>query len=143
MDTTAQPLSQLVSLLGSSLALYVADAGIWTYPGSEEIKFALAELVDDHHSLLERAGAILEERGVPVPRHPYPIRFTATHDLDLRVLLPRIVAGLESQVVELERTAAAGGDAEGLGLVREAITSTRSHLNDLQQVLARPRAAAG
>ena len=47
MDTTAQPLSQLVSLLGSSLALYVADAGIWTYPGSEEIKFALAELVDD------------------------------------------------------------------------------------------------
>jgi hypothetical protein len=131
-----------VSLLGSSLALYVADAGIWTYPGAEEIKLALADLADDHRSLIDRAGAVLEDRGADVPRHPYPIQFTATHDLDLRALLPRIVAGLESQAAALENTAAAGGDAEETGLVGEALTSTRAHLNDLRQLLARPRDAS-
>jgi hypothetical protein len=131
-----------VSLLGSSLALYVADAGIWTYPGAEEIKLALADLADDHRSLIDRAGAVLEDRGADVPRHPYPIQFTATHDLDLRALLPRIVAGLESQAAALENTAAAGGDAEETDLVGEALTSTRAHLNDLRQLLARPRDAA-
>ncbi|MEI6240595.1 MAG: hypothetical protein WCR51_09405 [Planctomycetia bacterium] len=143
MNTPIAPLSRVVSLLGSSLAMYVADAGIWTYPGAEEIKLALADLADGHRSLIERAGAILEDRGAEVPRHPYPIQFTATHDLDLRSLLPRIVASLESQVAGLEGTAAGGGDAEELDLVREAITSSRAHLNDLQQLLARPRIAAG
>jgi len=136
------PLPSLVSLLGSSLALYVADAGIWTYPGSEEIKLALADLADDHRSLIDRAGAVLEDRGADVPRHPYPIQFTATHDLDLRALLPRIVAGLESQAATLENTAAAGGDAEEIDLVGEALTSTRAHINDLRQLLARPRDAS-
>jgi hypothetical protein len=131
-----------VSLLGSSLALYVADAGIWTYPGSEEIKLALADLADDHRSLIDRAGAVLEDRGADVPRHPYPIQFTATHDLDLRALLPRILAGLESQAASLENTAAAGGDAEETDLVGEALTSTRAHINDLRQLLARPRDAS-
>jgi hypothetical protein len=131
-----------VSLLGSSLALYVADAGIWTYPGAEEIKLALADLADDHRSLIDRAGAVLEDRGADVPRRPYPIQFTATHDLDLRSLLPRIVAGLESQAVALENTAVAGGDAEETDLVGEALTSTRAHLNDLRQLLARPRDSA-
>jgi hypothetical protein len=131
-----------VSLLGSSLALYVADAGIWTYPGAEEIKLALADLADDHRSLIDRAGAVLEDRGADVPRRPYPIQFTATHDLDLRSLLPRIVAGLESQAAALENTAVAGGDAEETDLVGEALTSTRAHLNDLRQLLARPRDSA-
>jgi hypothetical protein len=124
------------------LALYVADAGIWTYPGAEEIKLALADLADDHRSLIDRAGAVLEDRGADVPRRPYPIQFTATHDLDLRSLLPRIVAGLESQAAALENTAVAGGDAEETDLVGEALTSTRAHLNDLRQLLARPRDSA-
>jgi hypothetical protein len=143
MNTPIAPLPRLVSLLGSSLAMYVSDAGIWTFPGAEEIKLALADLADDQRSLIERAGAVLEDRGVEVPRHPYPIQFTATHDLDVRSLLPRIVAGLDAQAAELERLAAAGGDADEADLVGEALTSTRAHLNDLRQLLARPRIAAG
>jgi hypothetical protein len=103
---------------------------------------AHADLADDHRSLIDRAGAVLEDRGADVPRHPYPIQFTATHDLDLRALLPRIVAGLESQAAALENTAAAGGDAEETDLVGEALTSTRAHINDLRQLLARPRDAS-
>lgn len=143
MNTPIASLPRLVSLLGSSLAMYVADAGIWTFPGAEEIKLALADLADDQRSLIERAGAALEDRGVEVPRHPYPIQFTATHDLDVRSLLPRIIAGLEAQAAELDWLAASGGDADDAGLVEEALTSSRAHLNDLRQLLARPPVAAG
>ena len=143
MSHCQTPLQRLVSLLGSSLAMYVADAGIWSYPGAEEIKLALADLVDDHRSLVERAGAILEDRGADVPRHPYPIQFTATHDLDLRALLPRILSGLEAQAAELEKAVAAGPGSEDAGLVGEAIASTRAHLDVLRQVLARAAPAAG
>ena len=140
---TATPLANLVSQLGSSLAMYVSDAGIWSYPGAEEIKLALAALVDDHRSLIERAGAALEDRGFEVPRHPYPIQFTATHDLDLRALLPRVITGLKTQVAALEKTAVSADDPEAADLVGEAITSTRTHLDALQQLLARPHAPAG
>jgi hypothetical protein len=137
------PLASLVSELGSSLAMYVSDAGIWTYPGAEEIKLALAALADDHRSLIERAGAALEDRGLDVPRHPYPIQFTATHDLDLRALLPRVITGLKSQVAALEKTAVSADDPEAADLVGEAITSTRSHLDALNQLVARPHVPTG
>jgi len=140
---TDPPLANLVSQLGSSLALYVSDAGIWSYPGAEEIKLALAALADDHRSLMDRAGAALEDRGLDVPRHPYPIQFTATHDLDLRALLPRVITGLKSQVAALEKTTVSTDDPEAADLVGEAITSTRSHLDALNQLVARPHVPTG
>jgi hypothetical protein len=140
---TDPPLANLVSELGSSLAMYVSDAGIWTYPGAEEIKLALAALADDHRSLIERAGAALEDRGLEVPRHPYPIQFTATHDLDLRALLPRVIAGLKAQISAIEKTAVSADDSEAADLVGEAITSTRSHLDALNQLVARPHVPTG
>jgi len=144
MLSTTPPLARLVSLLGSSLAMYVSDAGIWSFPGAEEIKLALADLADDHRSLVERAGAALEERGMEPPRPVYPIQFTATHDLDLRTLLPRIIAGLKSSLGEFDRMAAdAATDPQAAELLGEAATSTRTHVDALEQVLARPRAVAG
>jgi len=140
---TDTPLANLIFELGSSLAMYVSDAGIWSYPGTEEIKLALAALADDHRSLIDRAGAALEDRGLEVPRHPYPIQFTATHDLDLRALLPRVITGLKAQVAALEKAAIPADDPEAADLVGEAITSTRTHLDALQQLLARPHVAAG
>lgn len=144
MHHTTSPLSRLVSMLGSSLAMYVSDAGIWTYPGGEEIKLAIAGLADDLRSFVDRAGVALEERGVEVPRPIYPIQFTATHDLDLRTLLPRIIAGLKSILGGLEGLSVdAATDPQADELLREAAASTRTHIDALEQVLARPRAATG
>jgi hypothetical protein len=55
------PLVQLLDVLQPSLAMYLADSGIWTYPGDEEIKLALADLVGDHRSLVERSAVMLED----------------------------------------------------------------------------------
>ncbi|MFM8704780.1 MAG: hypothetical protein ACKOHG_13100 [Planctomycetia bacterium] len=140
--TTTAPLARLLSSLDSSLAMYVADAGIWSYPGDEEIKLAIADFVGDQRSIMERAGTILEESGEATPRHAYPIQFTATHDLDLKSLLPRIIAGARRQVAELDAVIAAGGDPAAIDLVREAQATTHRHADILAQLGSRPQAAA-
>lgn len=140
--TTSAPLVRLLSTLDSSLAMYVADAGIWSYPGDEEIKLAIADFVGDQRSIMERAGTILEEGGESTPRHAYPIQFTATHDLDLKSLVPRINAGARRQVDELDAIIAAGGDPAAIDLVREARSTTHRHADILAQLASRPQAAA-
>jgi hypothetical protein len=135
------PLRRLVATLESSLAMYISDSGIWSYPGPEEIKLALADLVGDHRSLLDRAGTVLAEREVAAPRTAYPLSFTALHDLDLKNLLPRVIQGLEAQAVACESVAAvAGDDTTAVELAREAVQTNRRHADQLRQLLAKSRA---
>ena len=137
----SDPLRRLVAALESSLAMYVSDSGIWSYPGPEEMKLALADLAGDHKSLLDRAGTVLAEREVAAPRTAYPLSFTAWHDLDLRYLLPRVIDGLKAQIGALESVAAAAGDdATAADLAREAVETNRRHAAQLEQLVAKSRA---
>lgn len=134
------PLAELVRLLGSSLAMYVADAGIWSYPGDEEVKLALADLVGDQRNVHDRSAAVLDSRNVPVPGRDFPIRFTATHDVDLRFLLPRILEELRRQVTTLDGIIeASADDPETLELAREARGTTLGHCDVLSQVASKAR----
>ena len=136
----AEPLAHLVAVLQPSLAMYLADSGLGTYPGPDQIRLALADLVADHRSLIDRGTAILEEREVPVPKVFYPLSFTCLHDVDLRHFLPRIVAGLRRQTGELERIAAVADDASAAGLAAEALRSMPQHIDSLEQIATRLRA---
>ena len=134
-------LRRLVAVLESSLAMYVSDSGIWSYPGPEEIKLALADLVGDHKSLLDRAGTVLAEREVAAPRTAYPLSFTALHDLDLKSLLPRVIQGLDAQAAACQAVAAvAGDDTTASDLAREAVETNRRHGEKLCKLLAKSRA---
>ena len=136
---SSDPLCRLLDVLQPSLAMYLADSGIWSYPGKESIKLALADLVGDHRSLVERAAVATEDRGIAVPSPAYPISFTGCHDVDMRSLLPRVVAGLRGQAAAIDviiaSTAADGVAAE---LAREAKATTLSHINVLEQVATSP-----
>ena len=134
------PLVRLLDVLQPSLAMYVADCGIWSYPGPEEIRLALAALVGDQRSVVDRAVQILEEREVAVPKNAYPISFSGWHDVDLRHVLPRIVAGLERQLPELEQLAAASDDAAAAGLAAEALARGRYHVEALKTIAAKLQA---
>jgi len=138
-------LFRLLSLLHASMAMYVADAGIWSYPGDEAIKLALADLVGDHKNIVERAGVVLEQRHINLPRLAYPIHFTATHDIDLRSLLPRILNELQKQLVEIDEiiesiSKTTDADPISLELAREARGTTLGHSDVLGQLLVRQRA---
>lgn len=140
------PLATLLDILQPSLAMYLADSGIWSYPGAEEIKLALADLVADHRSLVERAGERFDVRGGVPPATSYPIHFTGCHDVDIVALAPRVSEGLRGQIGRLDaliaatRADGAAADAEAHGLAREARDSSAAHLAALEQVLAATRA---
>ncbi len=132
---SSDPLCRLLDVLQPSLAMYLADSGIWSYPGREAIKLALADLVGDHRSLVERAAVAIEDRGMVPPGHAYPIGFTGCHDVDMKSLLPRVVAGLRGQVAAidsiLESTA---GDRVADELAREAKGTSLGHIDVMEQV---------
>jgi len=134
---SSDPLCRLLDVLQPSLAMYLADSGIWSYPGKESIKLALADLVGDHRSLVERAAVAIEDRGIAVPSVAYPIGFTGCHDVDMRSLLPRVVAGLRGQVSAIDAILASTAD-DGLAaeLAGEAKATTLSHIDVLDQVAA-------
>jgi hypothetical protein len=136
----ADRLVELLRVLQPSLAMYVAESGIWSYPGPEEIRLAVADLVGDQRNVMDRAALILEEREVAVPKNAYPISFSGWHDVDLRHVLPRIVAGLERQQPELERIAATPDDAAAAGLAAEALKSTRQHIEVFKTIAAKLQA---
>jgi hypothetical protein len=121
--------------LGSSLALFIDDSGIWSRPGAEEIKLALADLCTDLRSLFDRAGVLLDEQDIPPPQPEYPIRFTALHDIDLGYLLPQVQQETRSQIAVVESCGDVAGD---LGdLLREARMTLQSHLDVFEQLASK------
>jgi hypothetical protein len=132
---SADPLSRLLDVLQPSLAMYLADSGIWSYPGKESIKLALADLVGDHRSLVGRAATELEERGIASPSPAYPITFTGCHDVDMKSLLPRVISALRGQVAAIDTIiASTGNDAVAADMAREAKATSLGHVDVLEQI---------
>jgi hypothetical protein len=139
---STDPICRLIAAIQPSILMYLADSGIWSYPGEESIKLALADAVDDLKSVVERAGTVLQDREVAVPpRVAYPLAFTGLHDVDLRSLLPRVIDGLRRQFAEIDAvTGAAGADAAAADLVGNAKQSLQQHIDALEQVTAKVKA---
>lgn len=138
------PVARLMQLFEGSLPMYIADSGIWSYPGPEEVKLALADLVGDQKSLVERAGGILEGRSIPLPVRGYPLAFASLHDLDLQCLLPRILEGLRGQVAAIDAVIASiVEDPAAVELARDARAATAGHLDVLANLAGRARPHAG
>lgn len=131
------PLARLIHVIQPSLAMYLADCGLWTYPGPEEIRLAVADLVADQRNLLDRATIVLEERQQVRPRLAYPISFSGWHDVDLGFILPRVIESLERQRAELEVIAGVPDDAAAAGLAADGVRSVRQHLDALRDALPR------
>lgn len=141
MSTTppaAEPVSRLLQLLNGSLPMYLADSGVWSYPGPQDLKQAVADIVGDQKSIVDRAGAMLEERSI-VPRgHEYPLAFASLHDLDMRHLLPRLIESFKRQLAGIDAIIDAGSnDAAAIELAREARTAAVGHLEQLTQFVGR------
>ena len=141
MPTAALP--QLVAILETSPVMYVADSGVWSYPGDEDLKLALADIVGDQRNVAERAAAVLAEREVAPPQTGYPLSYTAWHDLDLVYLLPRLIEGMRRQVAAIDvLVAARPDDATAMELAAQAKATTLGHIDVLEQQASRLRHAS-
>ena len=138
-DLSSERLVHLMQSLGPSLALFIDDSGIWSRPGAEEIKLAIADLCTDLRSLIDRAGVLLDERDIPTPQAEYPIRYTALHDIDLGYLLPQLHQETRSQIAAVESWGDTAGD--GGDVLREARITLQSHLDVLAQLSAQKKSS--
>ena len=136
----SNPLVRLVETIESSPAMYLADSGIASYPGAAEFRSALAALVSEQKDVLTRAATIIEQREQPLPQAPFPIAFTAWHDVDLRYLVSRVIESLKRQAVDFAALAAQGGDAAATELAGRAQEIARRHADALEQLAVRLRA---
>ena len=136
----SDPLVRLVETIESSPAMYLADSGITSYPGAAEFRSALAALVSEQKDVLTRAATIIEQREQPLPQAPFPIAFTAWHDVDLRYLVSRVIESLKRQAVDFAALAAQGGDAAATELAGRAQEIARRHADALEQLAVRLRA---
>lgn len=134
-------LQQLLDLIEPTLPMFLADAGLTTFPGPESIRAALESLVADQRDLVERAGTLLDEQGGAAPRRGYPIRYTALHDVDLASLLPGLVTAIDQQAAALDTLLGSTAPGPEADLVRDALQSARFH-GDALRALAAPRPAA-
>jgi len=133
-------LARLVAVLESSPAMYLADSGLASYPGPNEIRIGLSAIAADHRRVLARAAETLAEREVAAPRTRYPLAFTGWHDVDLGWLLSRVLERLRAQLGELDCIASAPDDAAARELAAEAAAVTRRHVDRLADLAARHRA---
>lgn len=136
----ADPLARLFDILQPAPAMYLADSGLWSYPGPEELRLALADLVAAHRGILDRATVVLEEREVPVPKTAYPLSYTGWHDVDLASMLPRVILSLKTQLAQLESIVAAPDDASASGLAAETLRINRQEIDVLEQLATKLRA---
>lgn len=139
-DGSRELLIRCMQSLGPSLALFIDDSGIWSRPGAEEIKLAIADLCTDLRSVFDRAGVLLEACDVPAPQVEYPIRFTALHDIDLGYLLPQLIQETRGQVAALAAASDVSGEAGDL--LREARSTLQSHVEVLEQLQQKRSASA-
>ncbi len=133
-------LARLVAVLDSSAVMYLADCGLTTYPGPDDVRRVLGDLAAAHKDVVARAAEILADREVAVPRPGYPLAFTGWHDSDLAALMPRLLDGLRRQLGELDCIAATQDDAAARELATQAAATTRRHTDRLADLAARLRA---
>ncbi len=139
-------LARLIRLLRRSPLMYLADSGIWTYRGDEDLKLALADLAADHQNFIDRAETILVDDELELPQSAFPLSFTGWHDVDLGFLLGRLTADLAERQREIARIVeeadlAASHDGVTAGraaeLIREVRAAIDGHLDLLAQQQAR------
>ena len=144
-------LTRLVRLIRQSPLMYLADSGIWTYRGKEDLKLTLADVVDEQRGIVDRAEAILVAEQLELPMTAFPLAFTGWHDADLGFLLSRVIddlvaqqAKIDSLVEEADAVAVhgGGGASRTAELVREARAAVNIQIDTLRQQASRLKSHA-
>jgi len=143
---SGEVLSRLICLLRRSPLMYLAESGIWTYRGGEDLKLVLADVAADHQNFIDRAETILNDQELELPQSAFPLSFTGWHDVDLGFLLGRVIVDLtnrQREIVSLiegaDLAASHGGFTAGRAaeLVREVRAAIDGHVDTLTQQQAR------
>lgn len=131
----ARTLSEVLRRESRSFLQYVRDADLWAAPSDRKWVADLRHLAETEAASLDRLAAFLQSRRVPLPgARAFPQAFTAFNFVNVRSVLPRLVAEQERDVRELERDIATLTD-EWRGPAAELLALKRTNLEALHRLL--------
>jgi hypothetical protein len=141
---TIAVLLRLLRLLLRSLANYLRDARPWYLAEHQGAWDAVPRLAADQQRYARRVAQALLALGTRPEPGPFPLRFTAVHDLSLAYLLEALVAEQRQAVAEIAQCVAALAAILPLReLAEEILGNAQGHLEILEAALHEVKNPAG
>lgn len=132
-------LNRVLSILDSSLPIYLNQTSPWLHPSKknrdERAREVLADMVADQRNLIERITQIIQLTGEQILTGKFPMDYTNTNDVSLEYLLRTLVHYQKQDVVAIE---ACFNDlpsgCTSRSLIQETLGSARAHLDALEEL---------
>ncbi len=122
-------LNQLLRPLARSLPRYLEFARPWTGVDGKAVRDALASLVADQRAYALLVSEAVFEYGARPDPGPFPMEFTAIHDLALEFVLGRVVEDHRAHVDVIQRCSRQLESFPPLrSLADEVLSNAREHL---------------
>jgi hypothetical protein len=126
-------LNQLVVDLGRSLLQFVGEVSPWSPANADAARGTVARLISQQRNHVEQLAELLDKRGCRVDYGVYPAVYTDLHFLSLKSLLPRVIAGQQALIVELDEAAhTCVDDSEAATVLNDILAAERAGIEELK-----------
>lgn len=141
-EHTINVLSHLLAIHNRSLPVYLNSARPWTRRQGEPAVEVLQEIADAHLRMVDRIGSMIVELDGVVRYGEFPMRYAEWHDLSADFIVARAIEAQQQDIERIERCIEwLEGAARAKALAQEALGEAKAHLEALQGLTTRPKAA--
>ncbi len=128
-------LNRLMTVLGSSLPMYLENTASWGNRGSEEARMLLARIASDQQQLARRITAVIRDLGGLAAPGRFPMGFTATHDLSTDYLVKKSASLQDGDVEMVQKVVDELAESPRLqALAEDVLGQAKQHLADLESL---------
>ncbi len=136
VDTNAV-LNRLRVIHNRSLPTYLSYAVPWSHAGDEAATETLAQIANDHRTMVERLGELILENGGVTEPGSFPIAFTSLHFLSLDFLVQKLIETQQNLIQQMEDCVRQLHLApSSQAVAQEALGEARGHLESLKELVA-------
>ncbi|MCA9265450.1 MAG: hypothetical protein KDA60_16435 [Planctomycetales bacterium] len=133
--TTCDFLNQVVAILGSSLPMYLSNAGPWVRRGLEKAEETLELVVVDQRRSIDRLSRLVMDLGGEPFSPSFPASYTGLNDVSLDYLLDLIAKQQAGNIDKVQVIVQAlPEDSTARTLVEQTLGAARGHLETLQEL---------
>lgn len=130
-------LNRLLAIEQKSLPQYLHGAAPYTRRADDRLQTLLADIAMHQQAFAARIIEMLESRRALIDGGRFPLAWTDLHDLDLSLLIPRMIEAARNDVSEIEEIVAQlHDDLPAQELAQEVLGAERANLENLESALA-------
>lgn len=136
VDTNAV-LNRLRVIHNRSLPTYLSSAVPWSRAGGEAASETLAQIAEDHKTMVDRLGQLILENGGVTEPGSFPLEFTSLHYLSLDFLMGKLIETQQELIREIEDCVQQLHlSPSSQAVAQEALGEAKGHLESLKELAA-------